>query len=157
MAVFQGIPSGFFTQNFEIIFQEHSVARVIMPWNKISALFKLEGYQYETTPQGWFANNFILKRNSDMLVSAKREGLFSQKIRILVDQREIRLMPAGFFTRNFNLVENDNIVGQISANSMFSNKFSASLPNDLPLHIQIFILSLVLLIWRQAAAAAATA
>ena len=153
MAVFRGIPSGFFTRNFEIIAQEHSVARVTMPWNKRSALFKLEGYQYETTPQGWFANNFILKRSSGMLVSAKREGLFSQKIRILVDQREIILMPAGFFARNFNLVENDNIVGQVSVKSIFTGKFLASLPDNLSLQMQIFILSLVLLMWRQDASA----
>jgi len=151
MVTLEGLGKGFLAKSFQIIDNGKLVTAVNIPWSKISAYFNLDGNQYEILPEGWFAKRFILKRDSVVFATAKRKSLFRREIKLCVGEREISLMPLGWLSWKFNLIEHNNIIGQISTSNLFMNKYSATFPDDLPLHVKVSLFSLVFLIWKQVA------
>jgi hypothetical protein len=82
---------------------------------------------------------------------ATKRGLFSQSFDINYDEHAFILKSKSIFTRAFELWKDDTVVGTILPQSAFSRKIDADLPADLPLAVQVFILWLVILLWKRAA------
>ena len=116
----------------------------------------VDGEEFIVRKEGVLGSHFILEAGTGVLAEAVKQGAFSGTFKVRVADRVFTLRAAGLFSRRYILLHGRQELGSISPSGFFGRTAVVDLPADIPIPIRLFLLCLVLLLWKRAAAAAAS-
>ena len=123
-------------------------------WVREAGEFDVAGSRYEIRREPmWGA--FVL-RSAGREIARATKATFSRSFSVSTEGAEYTLRAASAFQRKFVLERDGVKLGEIRPRSMFSRKCVVQLGSDLPLPLRIFLLWLVIILWRRASNAAAS-
>jgi hypothetical protein len=146
-------PRGLFTWGFTIRHSGDTIADIAPSWLGERAEITVEGHTYSAYRESLVAGTFALQSEERTLARARKASAFD----IDLAGRPMELKALSVWRRAFGLFDNGVQVGRISPASWFGWHAVIDLPPDIPLPAQLFLLWLVLVLWRRAAAAEAAA
>ncbi len=110
----------------------------------------LEEAVYPVYREGVFFGSFVLEHEDGaVLATAEKPSLFARRFDVEHDGSTYVLRMASRLRRRFVLIEGDREIGAIRPAHLFSRSALADLPDDLPLAVRIFMIWLVLLLWKR--------
>ena len=78
-----------------------------------------------------------------------------KQLNITYDEAEYTLKAQSPFVRTFELLQNDERIGLVEPDHIFTRKMTADLPETLTLAVRVFIIWLVIILWKRAAQSSA--
>lgn len=96
-----------------------------------------------------FLGDFVLEAQGHILLRAQKPSAFVRSFDLTYDHKHYQLKAASPFRRRFVLIEGNAIIGTIYPVSLFTRRAILDLPEEMPLVVRVFILWLVLLLWRR--------
>lgn len=153
------IPKAWFSWDFTVLEESQPVADIDVSWWREKGLLTIQGTDYKVYREGVMRGAFILESAGVVLAQARKPSVFSRSFVLDHAGKQYTLRSA--FWRKYLLWQGDRQIGSISPESIFTRRARADLPEDLPLPVRVFILWLVVILWKRdsdsAAAAAALA
>ena len=148
-------PRGLFTWGFTIRHSGDTIADIDPSWLGERAEITVEGHTYSAYRESLLAGKFVLQSEERTLARARKTSVFVLAFDIDLAGRPMELKAASMWRREFGLFEGGVQVGRIGPAGWFGRRAVIDLPPDIPLPAQLFLLWLVLVLWRRAAAAEA--
>jgi hypothetical protein len=143
MTQFELIPHSWLSWDFSVARGDSVVAEIEIPrWRKKSVL-KVGGIHYAAYREGVIGGAFILALDTTQLARADRPNWLSRSFTIKHEEKTYGL-KAEWFGPSFILLNNGQKVGSLVPHGMFTRKTSVSLPDALPLPVQMFVIWLTL-------------
>jgi hypothetical protein len=131
------------------------VARVDLSNWRETAKLEVGGERYEARRKGWRSKEFVLERNGGQAV-AMVEQPSAWKGRFVFEHGGNRYELEKETARKSTFVvrrEGVGQVGSVGSEGAFKREWTAELPEELPLEAKVFIVWLVVLLWKRAASA----
>jgi hypothetical protein len=91
---------------------------------------------------------FFLESETGVLARAERPRRWRRELFIEHAGRQFALRKESAFRRGYLLFEHGAPIGSISLDGLFTRKAAAELPDELPLFLRIFIIWLVMTLWK---------
>jgi hypothetical protein len=143
MTLFELIPHSWWSWDFSVMRGDSVVAEIEIPrWRK-KRVIKVGGLHYAAYREGLIGGAFILALDTTQLARAERTNWLSRSFTIKHGEKTYRL-KAVWFGSSFILLDNGQEVGTLVPRGMFTRKTSVSLPDELPLPVQMFVIWLTL-------------
>jgi len=143
MPQYELIPHSWLSWDFSVVRGDSVVAEIEIPrWRKKDAL-KVGGLHYAAYREGLIGGAFILALDTTQLARAERTNWLSRSFTIKHGEKTYRL-KAEWWGPSFILLDNGQEVGSLVPRGMFTRKTSVSLPDELPLPVQMFVIWLTL-------------
>jgi len=120
-----------------------------------ACFFELDGDRYELKRQRWWGGAFLLECNGSVLFRAHKPSAFKRSFELKHGGERYTVAAKSMWSRVYVLRQGSRVVGRIDRPSWWSQRAEADLPEDLPLVLRAFLVSLVLLMWRREGAGAA--
>ncbi len=148
-------PVAWYSSTFSISDGGREVGRLRLARLRERAAFAVNDVPFALYRDGP-AGDFVLDFHEAVLARADKPSAFSDSFHVEVDGATFRLEKDSSFKRAFVLRARDTgeVVGRIAPTRWFTRTTEISLPDALPLPVQVFCLWLVLLMWNRAAASA---
>lgn len=157
----QLVPQGWLGWNFDILDNDRKIAEIKISTLPESGTFSLDGIDYRAYREGMFSGDFFLESDGQTIARAQKPSAFLSSFNITHIDRSHTLKKESFVGRSFILLEGDREAGSIRPEGFLTRKANASLPEMMPLPVQLFVIWLTILLWRRetnaGAAAAASA
>lgn len=87
--------------------------------------------------------------------AADRVSIWSGRWRLSAGGRTYELAKPGWWSRRYQLRAGAAVVGELSQRGLFSSKADVELPPELPPAVQVFVIAVVMTLWRRENNAAA--
>ena len=116
--------------------------------------FKLDGDQYELKRQHWSGGPFLLECHGSVLLRAHKPSAFKRSFELKHGRERFTVAAESMWSRAYVLRQGSRVLGRVERTSWWSQRAEADLPEDLPLIFRVFVVSLVLLMWRREQGAA---
>ena len=143
MPQFELIPHSWLSWDFSILQGDSVVAEIEIPrWRKKNVL-RVGGLRYAAYREGVIGGPFVLALDTVQLARAERPNWLSRSFTIKHAEKTYRL-KADWFGSSFILLDNGQEIGSFVPRGMFTRKTSVSLPDELPLPVQMFVIWLTL-------------
>lgn len=146
-------PLHWYSWDFKVFEDDRPVAVFDRSWFREEGTLILEEAAYRVYRMGMASGAFILERDDHLVAEANKPHFWRRRFEITFGDRQFRLRPRSL-GRTFDLYEGAARVGEVRPRHPFTRKAAATLPADLPLAVRVFILWLVVLLWKRAADAA---
>ena len=146
-------PEGLLSNGFELVEDTGEVTATLDGsfWSGQGTVV-VEGQEWSMERR--FRGDVELVDGDEVVASARRQGILSTRWSVAYDGRVLSLAKAGMFTRAYSVdAEPGGPVGQVRPNGMFSRGADVSLPPEMPAHVQVLVVALVMAEWRRAASA----
>jgi hypothetical protein len=121
------------------------------------ATIRVGGRAYSAGREGKITGKFYLEADGNRVASAEKPSAMHRLFTVQVGGRTLTLKAASTFGRAFVLTERDVPTGSIAPLGWFTRKCRAQLPDDLAPEVQVFLIWLVILMWRRQEQAAMAA
>ncbi|MGD0760212.1 MAG: hypothetical protein ABR921_15025 [Candidatus Sulfotelmatobacter sp.] len=143
MAQFELIPRSWLSWDFSVVRGDSVVAEIkISRWWK-NGVLKVGGLHYAAYRERAIGGSFTLALAATQLARAERTNWLSRSFTIKHGEKTYRL-KAEWFGPSFILLDNGQEVGSLVPHGLFTRKTSVSLPGELPLPVQMFVIWLTL-------------
>lgn len=126
------------------------VTKVNIRWTREAGAFQLGSDRFEVGREGWASGKFFVARDGTRIASARKPSAWSRRFEVRAAGRSYELAPRFVLSRTFDLKRAGLAVGSIRPDAWWSRKATAHLPEDLPLEVRVFLVWLVLLMWKRA-------
>ena len=153
----QLVPESWLTWNFGVLENDHQVAQIKTSTLQESGAFSIDGASYRAYREGMCSGEFLLEQNSHTIARAQKPSAFLNSFNIEYSDRSYTLKKESLLGRSFVLLQGDLEVGSIHRKSILNRKAAVSLPETMPMPVQVFVMWLAILLWRREANAGAAA
>ena len=143
-------PHSALSWDFTVYEESLPVAEVDLAWVRERAVVTIKDVNCDVYRES-VGGAFVLAVDDYVLMRAVKTSVFSSSFDVTYEERAYHLKKKSIFSRAFELWQDGSVVGTITPRGMFTRKADADLPNDLPLAVRVFMLWLVILIWKRAA------
>lgn len=143
-------PHSAFSWDFTVYEDETPVAEVDLAWIRERATVTIKEIDCEVYRES-MAGAFVLAVDGHVLIRAQKASFFTRTFDITYDEHAYHLKAKSPFGRAFDLWQGDTVIGTVTPRSAFTRTLDADLPDGLPLVVRVFILWLVILLWKRAA------
>jgi hypothetical protein len=92
---------------------------------------------------------FVLLESERELARAEKPSAFHRSFEVSQNGKSYTLGAESAFRRKFVLKENGQLVGAVHPFSAFSRKCVVDLPNEIPLPVRVFMVWLVIILWKR--------
>jgi hypothetical protein len=152
-------PRGTWRRGFDVLDESGPVLGVFegSPWRE-SGRIRAGGQEWEFRRER--SRRLVLAGPLGEPAAADRTSLWSGRWRLSAGGRTYELAKPGWWSRRYQLRAGSAVVGELSQRGLFSSKADVSLPPELPPAVQVFVIAVVMTLWRRennAAAGAAAA
>jgi hypothetical protein len=147
------VPRSWFTGSYDVTRAGERLAVLDVAWFRYRGRFELEGRRFELDRES-LLGDFRLLADGQVLCRARKTSAFRRAFEVRLGQFECTFQAASPFRQTFVLRKGDARIGEVRPRHAFSRKAEIDLPDDLPLEFRLFLLWLVVLLWRHQAAAA---
>ena len=149
-------PRGLFTWGFTLYEGGDAIAEIDPSWFGESAEIRAGGQTYSAYRESLLGGTFVLQSGERLVARARKASAFVRAFDIDLSGRPLELKATSVWSREFGLFEGGVQVGRIGPAAWFGRRAVIDLPPGISLPAQLFLLWLVLVLWRRADAAAAT-
>ena len=147
-------PKGWLSWDFHIIENGEEVAFIDRHWFHERATFSVDGRFYDIQRTRLLRSTFVLTQSNVIIAEADKPSAFRRTFVISAGAEEYTLEAGSAFQRRFDLLNGDRLVGTVRPTSVLRRTGVAELPETIPRPIQLFIVFLVLILWKRQADAA---
>jgi hypothetical protein len=127
-----------------------AIAEINPSWFGERAEIRVKGRAYSAYRESMLAGTFVLQSGERALARAQKVSAFVRAFDIDLAGRPMELKAISFWAREVGLFENGVRVGRIGPVGWFGRQVVIDLRLDVPLPARLFLLWLVLVLWRSA-------
>jgi hypothetical protein len=157
----RAVPDGWFSYDFTVFDRTGTpVARADLSNWRETAKLEVGGTRYEAYRRGWASKEFILESKDGRVVAvAEKPSTWSGRFVFEHGGNRYELKQESVWRSAFVLLRDGvGLVGSVRRKGYFNREWTVDLPEELPLEVRVFVVWLVVLLWKRAdSAAAATA
>jgi hypothetical protein len=151
----QASPTSWLSWSYTVTEGFEQVSRIDLAWVREAGCFDLDGRSYEIRREPmWGA--FILRSSGSEIARARKSSAFSRSFSVTVDDATFSLEAVSAFQRKFVLREGGARLGEIRPAGLLSRKAVVDIRSEVPRSVQVFVLWLVVIMWRRQANAASS-
>jgi hypothetical protein len=143
-------PHGWFSRTYNLHWDGQFVARIDLASFRETAEVEIVGQRYRLFREGLLGGAFVLKKNGRTMARAVKPSWAVRRFEIEWEGRQLELEATSMFSWRFVLRQGESELGDIRRVGWFRRKAEVDLPSDLPLPIQVFLMWLVMILWRRA-------
>lgn len=148
-------PKSWFSWDFRVLDGDEELALIDHRWLREGASFSIGGRDFDVRRTSVVRGTFVLERAGVVLAEAAKPSAFRRTFEIRAGADQYRLVASTVFGRAFELWHSGAAIGRIWPKSLWGRAATADLPDTLSRETQLFIVFLVLALWKRAAAATA--
>jgi len=142
-------PTNWFSSGLIVSQEGRPVARIRFPWGMGSGEFILEGQTYSVRPADPGLSLYLLETRGRAIARARGWSTVLQRYCVVEHGgRRYHLDSRPGFRRAYVVREGVETVGYVECQGLLARKAVASLPGSLPLPVQVFVIAIVLRLWR---------
>jgi hypothetical protein len=147
-------PRGSWRRGFDVLDESGTVLGAFQgsPWRE-GGRIRAAGQEWEFRRDRY--RRLALAGPQGEWAAAERISLWSGRWQLSTGGRAYELAKAGWWSRRYQLRAGDAVVGELSPRGLFSSKSDAALPAELPPAVQVFVIAVVMTLWRRENSAAA--
>lgn len=149
-------PKAFWSWDFDILDGDRVVAVLDRHWLREMAAFDVEGQRWQVRRTSVMRGTFALELDGRVVAEAQKTSSFRRAFAVTVGPERFELRAVSIFRREFQLFRGGIAIGSIRPTSPFRRHAIAQLPSSLPLPLRLFLVFLVLVIWKRQSDSAAT-
>lgn len=149
-----GPRSWFSSRVYGIVQDGTPIGEIDCAWLREQGTIKIGGASYSASREGLMSGAFFLAANGQRLASADKPSALHRLFTVQIGNKTYTLKAASTLGRSFVLTENDREVGSIAPQGFFGRQAKANLPDDLALEARVFLIWLVVVMWKRQAKAA---
>ena len=116
--------------------------------------FQLGSDRFEVAREGLLASSYVLRRDGRVIARTERASLVPVILSVIAEDRRLTLHSRFGFRAQFVIKHGDHVIGAIKRPGIFRRRFVIETVTSSPLHVNLFMLVVALLTWRQRARAA---
>jgi hypothetical protein len=149
-------PRAWYSWRFNIAADGRTVAEIALhSWRERGGL-TVEGHHYKAYREHLWSGAFILESNGAVLARAEKPSAFRREFVIAHAGTRWTLRAPSPLRRQFILMSGDLEVGFVRPDSVLRRTATVTLPSALPLAVSVFVVWLVILMWKRDSDAAAS-
>jgi hypothetical protein len=150
-------PSSWFSWNFVVFEGQDQVADIRLAVLREAGELIVRDKTYRVNREGIMSGAFILRDGELELARAEKPSAFYRSFQVTHDGRCYTLGAESTLRRKFVLQENGRTVGSVCPVNAFTRKCDADLPTGISLPVRVFMIWLVILLWKRDSDTAAVA
>jgi len=143
------IPKSWFSWDFVITEGASPIADIDVSWWREKGVLTVRGSRYDVYREGMMSGAFILESSGSILARAEKPSAFRRSFELEYGKKLYILRAESAFGRKFVLIEGDREVGWLSPNGVFTRQATSDLPEEIPLPVQVFMIWLVVILWKR--------
>ncbi len=143
------IPQGWLSRDFRVLEGGVELAVIDKSWLGESGAFTIYGKTYTVARTSVLRGTFTLEHNGRVLAEAVKPSPFLRSFEITANGDRYSLRAVSPFRRKFLLLRRGSVLGEIEPVSLFGREAVARLPKEMPTPLQLFVVYLVLVLWRR--------
>lgn len=143
-------PKGWFSKDYRVRAGSRVKTELELGRWREGGGFTFDGVRYSLKRSGWLTGSFFLEADDLPIASADKTNVFARGFQVTCPEGSFVLRPRGFFSRKFDLVRGRSVVGTIAPVTFWSRGGEASLPKSLSFETSVFLVWLVIVMWRRA-------
>ncbi len=145
------IPKHWFSWDFRVMDGTRQVAEMDLSFWRRKGLLSIEGIPYKVFREGLVSGAFILEVGGTVAARAEKPNALRRCFLVEHAGRQLTLQARSVFGRAFALYDGQNEIGSVTPEGFLTRRATARLPEELPLPVRVFILWLVIILWRREA------
>ncbi len=142
-------PVSLFSWDYRVVDGTLPVARIERSRFREPGHLLLEEAAYAIRREKLLGGRFLLLRDGIVVASAEKPRAVRRRFLIVWDDARFVLEPASWLSRRFVLYHDGDPIGTIRPARRLSRHALVDLPDTLPLALRLFVLWLVLLLWKR--------
>jgi hypothetical protein len=143
------IPRHWFTWNCEVLENSTHIGSIeFAGWGEAGELITTGSF-YKVYREGPLSPNFILEEHGNTIAIAEKPNPFVRLFLVNYAGIQYELKAESPFFRKFILQETGQTIGSIKPEHAFTSRAIVDLPTFIPLAVRLFMVWLVLLLWRR--------
>ena len=150
------IPKSWFSWDFIVTDGASPVAEIDVSWWREKGVLTVRGSTYDVYREGLMSGAFLLESDGSILARAEKPSAFRRSFELECGGKFFTLRAESAFRRGFVLIDGDREVGWLSPNGVFTRRATADLPEGIPLPVKVFIIWLVVILWKRESDSAAS-
>jgi hypothetical protein len=159
-AMLRAVPDGWFSYDFTVFDRTGTpVARVDLSNWRESARLEVGGTPYEAhRRKGWASKEFVLEKEDGRVVAvAEKPSAWKDRFVFEHGGKRYELEKESFWGSAF-VIRREGVgpVGTVRSKGLFKREWRVELPEELPSEVRVFVVWLVVLLWKRAASTAAS-
>jgi hypothetical protein len=151
----QAAPRGWFSWNFVVSDGEDQIADIRLAMLREAGELVVQNKSYRVNREGIMSGAFVLQQDDVELARAEKPSAFHRSFEIGHGGRRYTLGAESAFRRKFVLKENGHSAGSVYPVNAFTRKCAVDLPSDIPLPVRVFMVWLVIILWKRESDSAA--
>jgi hypothetical protein len=124
----------------------------VSAWRE-QAVLTIDGVAHRVYREGVGSGDFLLERDGIVLARATKPSAFRSAFEVRHDGRTYELAKESWWQRRFVLRSGSAEIGSLAPRSALGREAVATLPEPWPLPLKVFVIWLVVILWKRAAAA----
>jgi hypothetical protein len=147
------VPTRWLAWDFSVMQGTQQLTSVEMSAWREKAEFRIQDRTYHVFRDGMIGD-FVLQAAGSTVARASKPSSFRRDFVIKYDEKVYTLKAKSSFGRGFILRDEHREIGSLTPETAFSYRAAVDLPDHLPLEMKVFIVWLVMILWKRAASAA---
>ncbi len=143
-------PHSMFSWDFTVYEDGSPVAELDLAWIREAGDVVIDDVPCRMYRDG-LLGDFVLEARGFTLVRAVKLSVFLRTFEITYDDVQYTLKAQSPFLRAFELFQGDQRIGVMKPDHLFTRKMTADLPETMPLTVRLFIIWLVIVMWKRTA------
>ena len=144
------IPDGWGNPDYKILNHGSLVAVIEGPCvDDESGVVLIEGTPYRFHCEGVGSGKYSLSREGVSATAKERDSLSVTKLSVEFEEHHYTLKKRGIFKSGWELLDDNEVIGSIYSMGFFSKETAVDLPENIPIHYQVFMVWLTLVISNQ--------
>ena len=145
----QATPRGWFSWNFLVSEGENDVADIRLAMLREAGELVVQDRTYRVNREGIMSGAFVLHEGDQEIARAEKPSAFRRWFQVRHDGKDYMLGAESAFRRKFVLKYGDEPVGSVYPANAFTRKCIVDLPADIPLPVRVFMVWLVIILWKR--------
>lgn len=145
----RAIPQGWFSSKYTVLENDTTIANIdFSGWREAGEL-TIKGSPYRVYREGMMSGSFLLESAGSIHSRAEKPSALYRSFLVEHDGKKYTLEAKSAWSRNFILSEGGAQVGSVHSEGALSRKAVADFPEQIPLAVRIFMLWLVMVLWKR--------
>jgi hypothetical protein len=151
------IPKSWLSWDFRVTEDGRDIAFIDRDWFRERATLDVDGATYHMRRTSVVHGTFALEHDGRVVAEAKKTSAFRRAFEVVtVDGERYELQASSMFRREFQLLRGGVPVGAVRPVSIFGRTATVNFPQTVPRPLQLFLVFLVLVLWKRTSDAAAS-
>jgi hypothetical protein len=140
-----------YSWDFDVTDDTRHVAHLdVSAWREKGVL-TIDGIAHRVYREGVGSGEFLLQRDGIVLARATKPSAFRSAFEVRHDGRTYELAKESFWQRRYVVRSGNAEIGSLGPRSAFGREAVATLPEAWPLPLKVFVIWLVVILWKRAA------